>query len=72
MQVRILKSFRWAHDGVTITPYTQGEIRDLDESVAARALRNGWIELVEHKNLGAAPENKARRMTRSKKDADSV
>ena len=72
MQVRILKSFRWAHDGVTITAYTPGEIHDFEQSVAARALRNGWIELVEDKNIGAAPENKARRMTRSKKDADSV
>jgi hypothetical protein len=72
MQVRILKSFRWAHDGVTITPYTPGEIHDLDESVAARALRNGWIELVENKNIGAAPENKGKRVTRSKKDADQV
>lgn len=72
MQVRILKTFRWAHDGVTITTYSPGETHDFDESVAARAVRNGWVELVEDKNIGAAPENKAKRITRGKKDADQV
>jgi hypothetical protein len=72
MQIRVIKPFRWAHDGVTITDYEPGETHDLEESVAARAARNGWVEPVENKNTGAAPENKAKRTTRAKKDADSV
>ena len=72
MKVRVIKPFRWAHDGVTITNYEPGDTHDLEESVAARAARNGWVEPVENKNTGAAPENKARRTNRAKKDADSV
>ncbi len=72
MRIRVLKPFRWAHDGVTVTDCQSGEIHELGEAVAARALRHGWIEPVEHKSIDAAPENKARRTVRAKKHADPV
>ena len=60
MQVQVLKTFRWAHDGVNITVYQAGEEPiELSDPMAARAIRNGWVKPIDTKSLGQSPENKA-------------
>lgn len=65
MRIAIKKTFDWAHRGVEIKTYTEGQEVDADDAdMVAVALAEGWAiedgdDKPAKKSRKAAPENKA-------------
>jgi hypothetical protein len=72
MKVKILKDFRWAHTPGVITDYTKGEVVNMEPNDAKRAIKNGWVQSMENKNKGTAPENKAKSTSVSKSNVNKI
>ena len=62
MRLQILKSFRFAHQGVNIRQYEPGPLDTDDDELVKMALGEGWAiadEKVATKALGGSPRNKS-------------
>lgn len=66
MRIAIKKTFDWAHRGVEIKTYTEGQEVDADDAeMVSVALAEGWAVAADgddkpaRKSRKAAPENKA-------------
>jgi len=44
---KIIKAFKGSPNGSTVIDYQKGEIVDLESDLAAVALEEGWVELVD-------------------------
>jgi len=53
---KIIKVFKGSPNGSTVIDYQKGEIVDLESDLAAVALEEGWVELVDKPEDQETPE----------------
>lgn len=66
-KVKILRNFPISLDGITVQTWQAGTERDVDDATLNLLIGEGACEIVT-KAMGAAPENKAKKRGRPRKE----
>ena len=67
-EVEILRNFQISPDGMRVETWPKGSIRQVDDVTLRILIGEGACAIVERKAYDAAPENKAKKRGRPRKD----